>query len=93
MVERLLRRDGDRVAALPPAVLVGGVRTTTVPFDLRAWRARMRLTQAQAAQALGLSLSGYCESEYRAADRKGHPVVKTVALLAQALERETKERA
>lgn len=62
------------------------MKTTTVPFELRAWRYRMRWTQAEAAEALGLSLSGYCRMEYRSEDGQGHPTNKIVALLAEALE-------
>ena len=61
---------------------------TVTPFDLRAWRLRLRWTQAQAAVALGLALSTYRAAEYVAQDQTGAPCRKTVALLAQALERE-----
>jgi DNA-binding XRE family transcriptional regulator len=64
------------------------MRVTTAPFDLKGWRLRLSLTQAQAAQMLGLSLATYRAAEYQAQDREGAPVRKTVALLAQALERE-----
>ena len=63
------------------------MRTTTLPFDLLAWRRRMALTQAQAADALGLSLSGYAQAEYRATDRPNNPTNATVAKLAIMLER------
>lgn len=62
------------------------MRTTTVPFELRAWRHRMGWTQAEAACALGLSLSGYCRAEYRNEDDAAHAANKTVALLALELE-------
>ena len=68
------------------------MKTTVVPFDLRAWRRRLRWTQARAAEALGVSASAYCAAEYRAEDRAGAPVRKTLALLAQALEREQRHR-
>jgi transcriptional regulator with XRE-family HTH domain len=64
------------------------VRTTTTSFDLRSWRLRIGFTQSAAAAALGLSLATYREAEYRSMDQEGAPVRKTVALLAQALERE-----
>ena len=66
---------------------------TSTPFDLRAWRLRLRLTQAQAAAALGMALSSYRAAEYVAQDQAGVPCRKTVALLAQALEREQKRSA
>ena len=69
------------------------MKTTVVPFDLRAWRRRLRWTQARAAEALGVSASAYCAAEYRAEDRAGAPVRKTLALLAQALEREQRQLA
>lgn len=31
------------------------------PADLRAWQAQMGYTQPQAAEALGMSRSGYCD--------------------------------
>lgn len=31
------------------------------PADLRAWQAAMHYTQPQAAEALGMSRSGYCD--------------------------------
>ena len=60
------------------------MKVTTIPFDLRAWRYRMRWSQARAAAELGLSLSAYCRAEYRSDDR--HICGKTLALLAQAIE-------
>lgn len=62
------------------------MRVSTIAFELRAWRLRLRLTQIQAANALGLSLSAYCQAEYRNSDRPGYPCNKTVALLAVLLE-------
>lgn len=62
------------------------MKILTESYDLVAWRRRMDWTQAQAAAALGLSLSGYCEAEYRCADTPGQPVRKTVAMLARMIE-------
>lgn len=62
------------------------MKQTIVPFDLPAWRQRMQFTQATAAGALGLSLSGYTRAEYRCQDAPGKPVNATVAKLAQLLE-------
>jgi len=62
------------------------MKVTTVPFDLLAWRQRMRYTQVRAAAVLGMSLNGYCTAEYRNADRPGYPCHKTLALLAEMLE-------
>ncbi len=62
------------------------MRVTAVPFSLLQWRQRMHLTQVRAADALGMSLNGYCSAEYRNSDRPGHPCNKTVALLADRLE-------
>ena len=72
---------------------------TTTPFDLATWRHRMgalrrlpgAITQAEAADLLGMSLSGYKRAEYRCQDRDATPCNKTVALLAQMLEREAAE--
>jgi|HubBroStandDraft_1064217.scaffolds.fasta_scaffold01033_8 transcriptional regulator with XRE-family HTH domain len=69
------------------------MRTTTASFDLKSWRLRIGFTQSAAAAALGLSLATYREAEYRSMDQEGAPVRKTVALLAQALEREHIRRA
>lgn len=57
-------------------------------FLLRAWRHRMGWTQTQAASSLGKSVSAYRCAEYRNEDHPGHPCEATLALLAQALERE-----
>ena len=62
------------------------MKTTTIPFPLREWRHRLALTQAQAAELLGLSRAGYCQAEYRSSDR--NECIKTLALLAQAIEKE-----
>lgn len=62
------------------------MNTTTVPFDLRAWRRRMGWTQAQAAAQVGMSLRAYSTAEYRAMDRPNAPCTKTLALLCQYLE-------
>lgn len=64
------------------------MRVTTIEFPLLAWRARMGWTQAQAAEALGISAGGYRAAEYRNNDTPGFPCNKTLALLAQSLERE-----
>ena len=64
------------------------MRTTTAPFDLRAWRHRLRLTQAGAAELLGMSTSGYGSAEYRSDDRG--ECGKTLALLAQEIEAKSK---
>ena len=63
--------------------------TTTVAFDLRAWRHRLKLTQREAAELVGMSCDGYRVAEYRAED-EGR-CNKTLALLAQALERNKTE--
>ncbi len=63
------------------------MRVTVVPYDLLSWRQRLGWTQAAAASALGLSESAYRCAEYRAQDRPGAPVSKTLALLAALLER------
>lgn len=62
------------------------MKITTRSFDLRAWRERMRYSQKAAADALCLSLSGYCRAEYRCTDIPGSPTNATVARLAQLLE-------
>jgi transcriptional regulator with XRE-family HTH domain len=62
------------------------MRTTTIPFPLREWRLRLNITQARAAELLGLSRAGYCQAEYRAEDR--NECQKTLALLAQAIEKD-----
>lgn len=69
------------------------MKTTTIPFDLRAWRYRMQKTQVAAAQLVGLSRLAYCHAEYRCQDRPGTPCSKTLALLCQALERELSKEA
>lgn len=56
------------------------MKTTLVAFALRPWRASQHWTQAQAAAALGLSLSAYRAAEYRSDDRG--TCSKTLALLA-----------
>lgn len=61
------------------------MKTTLVAFALRPWRASQHWTQAQAAAALGLSLSAYRAAEYRSDDRG--TCSKTLALLATALTR------
>jgi transcriptional regulator with XRE-family HTH domain len=55
------------------------------PNDLTAWRQRLRLTKAQAADALGLSYSAY--RYYEAGERDGKPVEipRTVALACAAV--------
>lgn len=63
------------------------MKTTIVSFPLKQWRLRMGYTQAQAAEALGVSLGGYRSAEYRNEDRPKHPCNKTVALLADAIEK------
>ena len=68
------------------------MKTTTVQFNLRAWRQRMGWTQVRAAQELGMSSGGYIASEYRNEDRAGHPCNKTVALLATRLEQQAAEK-
>lgn len=67
------------------------MRVTTVAYDLRAWRLRLRLTQSAAAELVGLSLAGYCQAEYRAEDR--HRCNKTLALLCRVLEIEREWKA
>lgn len=69
------------------------MRTTTVSFKLLEWRGKLDLTQREAAKLLGMSFSGYRAAEYRSMDREGHPVNKTVALLARRIEKEAKEAA
>jgi len=64
------------------------MRVTEVPFNLREWRHRLGLTQAQAAELVGMSESGYKRAEYRSTDRLGDPCNKTLALLATRVEQE-----
>lgn len=52
----------------------------------------MAMTQATAAGALGLSLSGYTRAEYRCQDAPDKPVNATVAKLAQLLEMREQEQ-
>lgn len=55
------------------------------PTDLQAWRQRLGLSKAEAAEALGLSYSGY--RYYEAGERDGKPVEipRTVALACAAI--------
>lgn len=62
------------------------MNVTTRSFDLLAWRTRMRFSQKVAADALCLSLSGYCRAEYRSSDTPGRLTNATVAKLAELLE-------
>lgn len=64
------------------------MRITTTSFDIRAWRQRLALTQRAAASLLGVSLTGYRQTEYRNQDRGGFPCQKTLALLAERIERD-----
>jgi adenine/guanine phosphoribosyltransferase-like PRPP-binding protein len=58
------------------------------PESLKAWRERMRWSKITAADALGLSPSGYTAYELGkplAGHRKPRPIPKTVALACAAI--------
>ena len=57
------------------------MRTTTISFNLRAWRDRLGLTQPEAAPLLGLSRSGYVTAELRNSRRPDNPCNATLAYL------------
>lgn len=58
------------------------------PLDLRAWQARMGLTQAAAAQSLGVSKATYCEWLAGKSRTRGNPITiaRQTALACAALE-------
>jgi DNA-binding XRE family transcriptional regulator len=67
---------------------VGDNRRMMTPESLRAWRQRMRWSKATAADALGLSITGYFQYETGkplAGKKEPRPIPKTVALACAAI--------
>ena len=58
------------------------------PAELRRWRAKLDLTQAEAAERLGLSWRQYARLE-----AEGSKISRTIELLAGAVAREAKAAA